>query len=186
MTNNKRHSKRKPKLSNRFNDHVMSNLSKKHKDVNDVEEFDAIRVHMDDKVEVSREIREISKEKVMEEEESGEMGKKVNKGVFGSITTDAGNVGSSVDMEGEGKGGNPKSYPDFIFDCSIGNNPTPVCNETKNKSNTESNMKTYANKLTYGMNANDNELFYIPTVMKENGEKVVVLDEELVKEGSEK
>nr|GEU29040.1 RNA-directed DNA polymerase, eukaryota, reverse transcriptase zinc-binding domain protein [Tanacetum cinerariifolium] len=47
----------------------MSNLSQKHKDVNDVDEFDAIRVHMDDKVEESREIGDSSKEKVLEEGE---------------------------------------------------------------------------------------------------------------------
>ncbi|GKD39053.1 hypothetical protein Tco_1259260 [Tanacetum coccineum] len=175
MSNNKRHSKRKPKLPNKFNDHVMSNLSQKHKDVKDVDEYDAIRVHMDDKVEESREIGESSKEKVLEEgecvdeiihrdtedsnknlqdvvEDNAVMGEKVHKGVFGFDTTDAGNDGSRVDMEGEGKGGNPKSFPDLFLSAPM-------------------------------MNANDNELFYIPIVMKENGEKVVVFDEELVKEG---
>ncbi|GJR37288.1 RNA-directed DNA polymerase, eukaryota, reverse transcriptase zinc-binding domain protein [Tanacetum coccineum] len=217
MLNKKRPSKRTPKLPNKFNDHIMSNLSKKRNDSNDIDDFDAIRVGTEDKVENFGEIRENSKEMDKEGvecvdemirtgaevtgnsiknvgEESGETGKKVNKGVFG--TSDKGNEYdvSGVDAEVEsarrlskdpsvGNAGNS----DPIIDCTKIVNNNPDCDVMhKDNSNTESNKKSYANKLTNGVNANDNELFFIPTVMKENGEKLVIFDEELVKEGSEK
>nr|GEV28212.1 hypothetical protein [Tanacetum cinerariifolium] len=127
-------------------------------------------------------------------EESGETGKKVNKGVFGTGDKCYEHDVSGVDAEVEsarrlsknpsvGNAGNS----DPIIKCTkiVDNNPD--CDVMhKDNNNTESNKKSYANKLTSGMNANDNELFFIPTVMKENGEKVVVFDEELVKEGSKK
>ncbi|GKC88692.1 hypothetical protein Tco_1149341, partial [Tanacetum coccineum] len=107
MSNKKRPSKRKPKLPNKFNDHIMSNLSKKRNDSNDIDDFDAIRVGTKDKVENFGEIEESSKEMDKEGvecvdelihtgakvsrnsmknvgEESGETSKKVNKGVFGT------------------------------------------------------------------------------------------------------
>nr|GEW37747.1 hypothetical protein [Tanacetum cinerariifolium] len=66
-------------------------------------------------------------------------------------------------------------------------NVTPDCNDVdQENSNNVIRKKSYANKLSSGVNDKDNELFLIPTSMKENGEKVVVFDEEIIKEESEK
>ncbi|GKA27785.1 RNA-directed DNA polymerase, eukaryota, reverse transcriptase zinc-binding domain protein [Tanacetum coccineum] len=46
--------------------------------------------------------------------------------------------------------------------------------------------KSYAKKVTNNLKTNDNELFSVPTCLNKDGEEVVVFDEELVKEGSEK
>nr|GEW12240.1 hypothetical protein [Tanacetum cinerariifolium] len=91
----------------------MGNLSQKRRNSSDVDDFDAIRVSMEDK-------------------ESKESDKELNKGVFGSVVLGAKIVVDSVELEGEGRKGQYE------------------------------------------------------ILKAENGEKVVIFDEELVKEGSEK
>ncbi|GJV56558.1 hypothetical protein Tco_1457563 [Tanacetum coccineum] len=59
-------------------------------------------------------------------------------------------------------------------------------NESMHNNNNESvnNRVSYASKLS-NMKLDDNELFFVPTALKENGEEVVLFEEELVKKGSE-
>ncbi|GJR17132.1 RNA-directed DNA polymerase, eukaryota, reverse transcriptase zinc-binding domain protein [Tanacetum coccineum] len=77
--------------------------------------------------------------------------------------------------------------PDTITDFPKDVNVTPDCNAVdQENSNNGIRKKSYANKLSSGINDKDNELFLIPTSMKENGEKVVVFDKEIIKKGSEK
>ncbi|GJU23584.1 RNA-directed DNA polymerase, eukaryota, reverse transcriptase zinc-binding domain protein [Tanacetum coccineum] len=213
MSNKKRLPKHKPRIPNKFNGHIMSDLSQKRKNTSEVDDIDEIRASMDDKVENNGEIGKKSKEVAMEEiecvnelvhedneeaisklkninQESEVSDKELNKGVFGSADAGVKNVVDSVEVEGEGgkdqteglKVGSPKP----LIQCTI-DDYNHVLNESQNyKSNDEPNMKSYANKLTNGMNTSDNELFFVPTIMNGNGEKVVIFDEELVKEGSEK
>ncbi|GKB60711.1 RNA-directed DNA polymerase, eukaryota, reverse transcriptase zinc-binding domain protein [Tanacetum coccineum] len=204
MSNRKRSSKRKPKLPNKFNDHIMSNLSQQRKDSSDFDEIDEIRVRKEDMVGKIGEIRECSKEmetdcgnggdesiigdneafgrnseKVMED--NVEMPEKMNKGVFGSAKQ---NEPNSTDVADRSTNSGIPHDPKNI---SVDSNHNSFVNDLHNTENkTESNMKSYANKLTSGMDHFDNELFFVPTQMKDNGEKVVIFDEDLVKEGSEK
>ncbi|GJT51143.1 RNA-directed DNA polymerase, eukaryota, reverse transcriptase zinc-binding domain protein [Tanacetum coccineum] len=134
MTNKNRLSKRKPRLPNKFNDHVMDNISQKRNVSDDFDELEAFRVSNEDKGGELGEIGESSKEVVKDGIEF------VNDEIYK-------NAEVSGDME--------KNYD---------------------------KEKSYASKLSSGINDN-NELFFIPTGMKENGEKVVLFDEELVKEG---
>nr|GEW90480.1 hypothetical protein [Tanacetum cinerariifolium] len=78
--------------------------------------------------------------------------------------------------------GMPEPFPDCDKD---GNNTHNYNAVNEDNSNIESREKSYANKLSNGINVN-NDLFFIPTGKNENGEKVMVFDEELVKERSEK
>ncbi|GJY70471.1 hypothetical protein Tco_0474174 [Tanacetum coccineum] len=66
MSNKKRSSKRKPKLANKFNDHVMSTLSQKRYDATRNVDLEEIRVDKDHMV-----------------EEIGVINKEMDEGVFG-------------------------------------------------------------------------------------------------------
>ncbi|GKF24588.1 hypothetical protein Tco_0076910 [Tanacetum coccineum] len=66
MSNKKRSSRRKPKLPNKFNDYVMSNLRQKWYDAASNANLEEIRVDQDDMV-----------------EEIGEISKEMDEGVFG-------------------------------------------------------------------------------------------------------
>ncbi|GKE38383.1 RNA-directed DNA polymerase, eukaryota, reverse transcriptase zinc-binding domain protein [Tanacetum coccineum] len=172
MSNKKRPPKRKPKIPNKFNDHIMSNLSPKRKNSSDVDDLDAIRVPTEDKVEIIGEIGESSKEKVMEEGEcveelihvvndvassnlkSGDekhngIDKELNKGVFGNADSEAKNDISSGVMNEDAERGLNYGIPNPFIDCS------------------SDNHKTASNEA-------------------HNSRKVVIFDEELVKDGSEK
>ncbi|GJT97231.1 hypothetical protein Tco_1092749 [Tanacetum coccineum] len=48
------------------------------------------------------------------------------------------------------------------------------------------NSMSYAKKVFDNLQLDDNELFYVPTTLNNNGDEVVLCEEELVKEGSEK
>ncbi|GJU61156.1 RNA-directed DNA polymerase, eukaryota, reverse transcriptase zinc-binding domain protein [Tanacetum coccineum] len=204
MSNKKRSSKRKLKLPNRFNDHVMSNLSQKHQYSGGDVESKEIRVDNDDRV---KEIRENSKEMEKSEiegdgmenhesndgidtgkqnglEEVGDDGEGMNKEVFGSglnvqNADDQANKTSDASKENVGMNNNGINGTDFDMNNSAFG--------TKNNVGEGSGIKvSYASRLSDGLNANDNELFYVPTVLNENGEKMVVFEEEMVREGSEK
>ncbi|GJY81630.1 RNA-directed DNA polymerase, eukaryota, reverse transcriptase zinc-binding domain protein [Tanacetum coccineum] len=148
----------------------MINLSQKRKNSSDIDDLDAIRVPMEDKVGIIGEIGEIGecgKEKDMEE---GECVKE--------LIHEVNDVASSNLKSGDEKHNGIEEE----LNKGVDNHKT-ASNEARNSN---PNMKSYANKLSDGLNSNDNELFFVPTVMKENDEKVVIFDEELVKEGSEK
>ncbi|GKA28994.1 RNA-directed DNA polymerase, eukaryota, reverse transcriptase zinc-binding domain protein [Tanacetum coccineum] len=187
MSNKKRLPKRKPRIPNKFNDHIMSDLSQKRKNTSEVDDIDEIRASMDDKVENNGEIGENSKEVAMEKIECvNELVHEDNEEAVSKLK----NINQESEVKWEGgkdqteglKAGSPKP----LIQCTIDDH-NHVLNESQNyKSNAEPNMKSYANKLTNGMNTSDNELFFVPTIMNDNGEKVVIFYEELVKEGSEK
>ncbi|GJT33308.1 RNA-directed DNA polymerase, eukaryota, reverse transcriptase zinc-binding domain protein [Tanacetum coccineum] len=112
-------------------------------------------------------------------EELEESDKDGDNGVFGIGTNGMEYGDSDADTKencemSQSKGTNA-CIPDNIAD-----------NLHKTNSNNESSKMSYANRLADGMKPYNNDLFFIPTTMKDNGEKVVVFDEELVKEGSEK
>nr|GEU62976.1 hypothetical protein [Tanacetum cinerariifolium] len=201
MTNKNRLSKRKPKLPNKFNDHIMDNLSKKCNVSDDFDELEAFRVSNNDKVDELRKVRESSKEKVKEgiecvndgicksddvsggmekhnDQECGDMDMRMNKGVFGTRDNDKEQevFDDNAEMDNASRGSEEvkTGNPEPSIECPINVNDKPNCDEL-NKD------KSYASKLASGLNDN-NELFFIPTGMKENGEKVFVFDEELVKE----
>nr|GEX67630.1 hypothetical protein [Tanacetum cinerariifolium] len=142
MSNKKIYLKRKLKLPNRFNDHVMSNLSQKHHYSSGDAESEEIRVDNDDRGEEIGETNDL--------EEVGDDGEGLNKGVFGS-------------------------------DLNVQN----ADNQANKTSDVSRRMQvSYASRLSGGLNANDNELFYVPTVLNENGAKKVVFKEEMVREGN--
>ncbi|GKC72143.1 hypothetical protein Tco_1118026 [Tanacetum coccineum] len=169
----------------------MSNLSQKRKNSSDVDDLDAIRVPTEDKVEIIGEIGESSKEKVMEEGEcveelihevndvassnlkSGDekhngIDKELNKGVFGNADSEAKNDISSGVMNEDAERGLNYGIPNPFIDCSSDNHKT-ASNEAHNSN---PNMKSYAKKLSDGLNSNDNELFFVHIVIKENVEKL--------------
>nr|GEU62973.1 hypothetical protein [Tanacetum cinerariifolium] len=161
----------------------------------------SLRVSNNDKVDELGKVGESIKEKVKEgidcvndgiyksadvsggmekhnDQECGDMDMRMNKGVFGTgdndkeqeVCDDNAEMDSASKGSEEVKTGNPEPS----IECPINVNDKPNCDEL-NKD------KSYASKLASGLNDN-NELFFIPTGMKENGEKVFVFDEELVKE----
>ncbi|GJV91106.1 hypothetical protein Tco_1538919 [Tanacetum coccineum] len=146
----------------------------------DVDDLDAIRVPTEDKVEIIGEIGESSKEKVMEEGEcveelihevndvassnlkSGDekhngIDKELNKGVFGNADSEAKNDISSGVINEDAERGLNYGIPNPFIDCSSDNHKT-ASNEAHNSN---PNMKSYANKLSDGLNSNDNEFFLL-------------------------
>nr|GEU49747.1 hypothetical protein [Tanacetum cinerariifolium] len=198
MTNKNRLSKRKPKLPNKFNDHIMDNLCQK-RNVSD--ELEAFRVSNNDKVDELGKLGESSKEKVKEgidcvndgiyksadvsggmekhnDQECGDMDMRMNKGVFGTGDNDKEQevCDENAEMDSASRGSEEvkTGNPEPSIELTINVNDKPNCDELNKE-------KSYASKLASGLYDN-NELFFIPTGMKENGGKEVVFDEELVKE----
>ncbi|GKD32116.1 RNA-directed DNA polymerase, eukaryota, reverse transcriptase zinc-binding domain protein [Tanacetum coccineum] len=174
----------------------MSNSSQNCNDFYDIEDVEELRVSKEDMMD---EIRENSKVKEKEGDVSGddmadlncnELGNEekignekvdnsVNngiKGVFGIGTKGMEHGDSDADTEKENER------------MQATNAGTPITNVYNHHTNNvfDASKKSYANSLAGGMNSNNNDLFLIPTVMNNNGEKVVIFDEELVKEVSEK
>ncbi|GJZ34168.1 RNA-directed DNA polymerase, eukaryota, reverse transcriptase zinc-binding domain protein [Tanacetum coccineum] len=173
--NKNRLSKRKPEIPNKFNDHVMGNLSQKRNDSNEFDELEAFRVSPDNDIRKIRESEDVSREKGKEGidciDEVGVVGAEVESLERVSMESSDVNAGNSG--------------PIHVFSKTA--NDSTDCDAIKSyNSNTEFSKKSYVNKLVSGINDKDNELFFIPTSIKENGEKVVVYNEELIKEGSEK
>ncbi|GJW71500.1 RNA-directed DNA polymerase, eukaryota, reverse transcriptase zinc-binding domain protein [Tanacetum coccineum] len=171
MTNKNRQSKRKPKLPSKFDDHVMSNLSKTKENSIASDDIVEIRVTTNDSInEVEENSNMMNKEenivqeKVIEgdiavndemnHKESESVNLDLNKGVFGC-----------ANME----------FDDFI---DTGSNGIAV------KGVDKAIMKTYASTAEKAfLNKN---LFMILTSKKGNRDEVVVFDEEIVEEGSKK
>nr|GEW21390.1 RNA-directed DNA polymerase, eukaryota, reverse transcriptase zinc-binding domain protein [Tanacetum cinerariifolium] len=220
MSNNKnnrnRLSKRKPKLPNKFNDHVMGNLSQKRNDSADFEELEAFRVNtegIDGKIRGKGEnSKEVVKEGIDCDDGEACMNAEVSRGimkndgmenvveskgmsngVFGIRDSSKGQVVGDIDVEEDSVRRDSEvprdvnsGMPEPFTNCDKDGNNTDNYNAVnEDNSNIESREKSYANKMSNGINVN-NDLFFIPTGKNENGEKVVVFDEELVKEGSEK
>ncbi|GJT33305.1 RNA-directed DNA polymerase, eukaryota, reverse transcriptase zinc-binding domain protein [Tanacetum coccineum] len=166
MSNRKRHSKCKPKLPNKFNDHIMRNLSQNHHGSYDIDDIEEIRVTQED---MGDKIEENSK---MNEKGGDEVGNRTNGMEYGDSDAD---TKENCEMS-QSKGTNA-GIPDNIAD-----------NLHKTNSNNESSKMSYANRLADGMKPYNNDLFFIPTTMKDNGEKVgYVFDEvSLVRRASEK
>ncbi|GKA91116.1 RNA-directed DNA polymerase, eukaryota, reverse transcriptase zinc-binding domain protein [Tanacetum coccineum] len=184
--NKNRLSKHKPKLPNKFNDHVMGNLSQKRNDSNEFDELEAFRVNPDDDIRKIGESGDKSKEKGKEGIDCGDEVVCMNSEDSGGSVWNMDNSKEQTIGDVAAEVESPKRGSMESNDVNVGkSSPIPVSSKTANDT-TESSKKSYVNKLASGINDKDNELFFIPTSMKENGEKVVVFDEELIKEGSEK
>ncbi|GJR73214.1 RNA-directed DNA polymerase, eukaryota, reverse transcriptase zinc-binding domain protein [Tanacetum coccineum] len=210
MTNKKRQSKRKPKLPNKFNDHIMSNVSKNRNELNESDESGEIRVCDNATVEKIRENSDLmykdgfdEGEKVKDacDEISDSVSEKIedlnevkNKGVFRwadkeydirnvifrsmskndvEKETNADKQSNSNKLENVSSLNTSSSEVDAVNDCTIGNIVFG-----------NSFVKSYA-KTVEKKELNKN-LYCIPTSKKDNGDEVVVFDEEIVEEGSKK
>nr|GEU39041.1 hypothetical protein [Tanacetum cinerariifolium] len=210
MSNKKRLSKRKPKIPNKFNDHVMSNLSQNRNDTISNEEYDGIRVDKDDNVEELRENSNVMNGEVIERE-IRKLSKEKNKGVFGwadkeieECNVTFGSM-SKNDVENEMELEQKRRLADSIggrrYDVAFSSNVSSMENnftdkvDAKNVSNVNKlsnnpfitrndNVKSYA-KVAVKIKLDRNR-FSIPTSMNDNGDEVVIFDDEIVEEGSKK
>ncbi|GJZ74268.1 RNA-directed DNA polymerase, eukaryota, reverse transcriptase zinc-binding domain protein [Tanacetum coccineum] len=112
--------------------------------------------------------------------------------------TSSNNENESVEFDGDGDvgiGDKLKMKDNGVFgsmNVSGEENVVEVNGEVEGLENDRNNeikeniKESYAKKVTNNLKTNDNELFSISTGLNKDGEEVVVFDEELVKERSEK
>nr|GEW78269.1 retrovirus-related Pol polyprotein from transposon TNT 1-94 [Tanacetum cinerariifolium] len=202
-----RQSKRKTKLPKKFNDHIMSNLSKNKNDSIDFDKHEEIRVGNDvtvDEIEENSCAKDndeiVDGEKVEDgcgnvsdknvHEEIENFGIEKNNEVFGwadkefvdcNIFKSMGKNDVEKEMEYE-----KQSKLDVKENVSALNDSAVKIVDANVKSNLPNNLfvKTYA-KTAEKVELNKN-LFSIHTCKKDNGDEVVVFDEEIDEEGSKK
>ncbi|GJT78738.1 hypothetical protein Tco_1045463 [Tanacetum coccineum] len=162
MSNKKRSSRRKPKLPNKFNDYVMSNLSQKRYDAASNANLEEIRVDHDDMVE---EIREISKE--------------MDEGVFGC----ADKMNNDYDESTVSMSKNVEIMNNECLHVNSEENGDKMSNNAYANDNKDvSNKKmaySYA-KVAMDNKLMNNKLWSILTEILEDEREVVIFDEELV------
>nr|GEY76124.1 hypothetical protein [Tanacetum cinerariifolium] len=177
MTIKNRQSKRKTKLPNKFNDHIISNLSKNKNDSIDFDEHEEIRVGNDVTID------EIEENGCVKDNDEIVDGEKVEDGC-GNVADK--NVHEEIENFGIEKNNEVFGWADKEFvDCNIFESMVKIV-DANVKSNLPNNLfvKTFA-KTAEKVVLNKN-LFSIHTCKKDNGNEVVVFDEEIVEEGSNK
>nr|GEV42450.1 hypothetical protein [Tanacetum cinerariifolium] len=218
MTNKKRQSERKPKLLNKFNDHVMNNMSQNRNDVNNIDEDSKVRVDKEEEVEEIEENSNVMDEVVIKScekvdcvcdnvsesklknggQEIGNLSKEMNKGVFGWVDKEFKECNVMFGSMDKNEVEKDMEYVQkSISDEPIDNNRNGVDNKIGTTSWTNVNKPSANQSVTSNENVEsyakttekiklDKNLFNIPTGVKDNGEEVVIFNEEIVEEGSKK
>ncbi|GJW79485.1 hypothetical protein Tco_0143460 [Tanacetum coccineum] len=177
-----RSNKRNVRLSIRYNDHVMSNLSQNKSNFEQIKNFNEIRVHEGDNNGVSD---EFEKEKLGEA--SGDCEKN-------SVEDFGLNDKNHKDLD---RLNEPKECLDSVQECLDNSEKKDIEELESNSVNdhsaetnfvdlSKSPKKTYASATKSTSYFETNKLLFVPTELNVIGEEVVVLDEELVELGSKK
>ncbi|GJU94227.1 RNA-directed DNA polymerase, eukaryota, reverse transcriptase zinc-binding domain protein [Tanacetum coccineum] len=177
-------------LSNKFTDHVMSNLSQNRNDMSSNNEYDGIRVDKDDEVE------EIWENSNVMDGEGIECGKKVDHECGDVSDSMMKNVTEEIKKLSKEKNKGVFGWADKeIEECnvtfgSMSKNDVEKELELKQKSRSADNNNVSSKENTFADKVDaknlDNNLFSIPTSMKDNGDEAIIFDEEIVEEGNKK
>ncbi|PWA70495.1 hypothetical protein CTI12_AA287770 [Artemisia annua] len=103
----------------------------------------------------------------------------------GVVVEDSTNVTAESAMHTSSSVSETTTKNDNLLPKSPGtNSPDVVVDNTRNESNNK--QSSYAQKLLENTKEIGNKLFFVPTVVNGKGDEVVIFDDEMVKEGSEK